>query len=175
MIGLMLVRRATEADSEAIRAVHAAAFAGGGTDRLPGEVTLLDALVAAGDLVPALSLVATTNGEIVGHVACSTATVAEYRVVALGPIGVLPAHQRRGVGRALMHAALGAADALDVPLVGLLGSPTYYGRFGFVPSTSLGIEPPDPAWREHFQVRPLSAYDARIRGRFRYAAAFTAT
>jgi putative acetyltransferase len=92
-------------------------------------VALLDALVAAGDRVPALSLVAVTNGEVVGHVACSEATVDVHRVVALGPIGVLP---------------------------------------------SLGIEPPEPAWREHFQVRPLSAYDPRIRGRFRYAAAFTA-
>lgn len=175
MIGLVLVRRATEADAEAVRAVHAAAFAGGGTDRLPEEVTILDALVAAGDLVPALSLVAVRNGEIVGHVACSEAAVDECPVVALGPIGVLPPHQRRGVGLALVHAALGAADALDVPLVGLLGSPAYYGRFGFVPSTSLGIDPPDSAWREHFQVRPLSAYDARIRGRFRYAPAFRAT
>ena len=90
MIGLVLVRRATEADAEAVRAVHAAAFAGGGTDRLPEEVTILDALVAAGDLVPALSLVAVRNGEIVGHVACSEAAVDECPVVALGPIGVLP-------------------------------------------------------------------------------------
>ena len=54
-----------------------------------------------------------------------------------------------------MHAVLGAAEALDAPLVALLGNPGFYRRFGFVPSTDVGIEAPDPAWGVHFQVRPL--------------------
>jgi predicted N-acetyltransferase YhbS len=37
----------------------------------------------------------------------------------LGPIGVVPGHQNRAVGHALMHAVLGAADALDEHLVAL--------------------------------------------------------
>jgi putative acetyltransferase len=122
--------------------------------------------------VPALSLVAVRNGELVGHVVCSRATVGDHAAVGLGPIGVLPAHQRQGVGAALMHAVLAAADALELPLVGLLGSTEYYPRFGFVPATQLGIEPPDPTWGEHFQVRTLTAYRAGIVGRFRYAPAF---
>jgi hypothetical protein len=39
--------------------------------------------------------------------------------------------QRRGVGGALMHRVLAAADALDVPAVVVLGDPGYYRRFGF--------------------------------------------
>jgi putative acetyltransferase len=42
----------------------------------------------------------------------------------------------------MMHAMLSAADALEVPLVGLLGSPEYYSRFGFVLAETLGIESP---------------------------------
>lgn len=169
----MLVRRETAADANAVRAVHAAAF-GGDSDTAPDEVALLDALVAAGDVVPALSLVAVEADAVLGHVVCSRAHVAQRRVVALGPIGVLPRYQRRGIGRSLMHTVLGAADALELPLVGLVGSPAYYRRFGFVTASSLGIEPPDPSWGEYFQVRTLSAYDGRIRGRFRYAPAFAA-
>ena len=71
-----------------------------------------------------------------------------------------------------MHAVLAAADALELPLVGLVGSTEYYARFGFVPGTQLGIEPPDPTWGDHFQVRPLTAYRGGIVGRFRYAPAF---
>ena len=44
--------------------------------------------------------------------------------------------------------------------------------FGFVPSTEVGIEPPDPRWAEHFQVRTLTAFDPSTRGAFRYASPF---
>jgi putative acetyltransferase len=85
---------------------------------------------------------------------------------------VLPAHQRQGVGDALMHAVLAAADALELPLVGLLGSTEYYPRYGFVPAAQLGIEAPNPAWGDYFQVRTLATYRPGIMGRFRYARAF---
>jgi putative acetyltransferase len=168
----MLVRRYEPGDRGAVRHLHAEAFrrpddpAG-----IPIEVGLVDALIDAGDVVPALSLVAVRNGELVGHVLCSNATVGEHPVVGLGPIGVLPAHQRQGVGDALMHAVVAAADALELPLVGLVGSTEYYPRYGFVPATQLGIEALDPAWGDYFQVRTLTAYRPDIAGRFRYAPA----
>lgn len=90
----------------------------------------------------------------------------------LAPLGVLPEHQRQGVGGALMHAVLAAADALDEPLVALLGHRDYYPRFGFRPATEYGITPPSPEWAEHFQVRTLTAYRPSIRGEFRYAPEF---
>ena len=89
----------------------------------------------------------------------------------LGPLGVRPADQGRGTGQALVHAVVAAADALDLPLAVLLGSPRYYARFGFVPASALGVEPPDPAWGEHFQARPLGTYRGE-RGAFAYAAPF---
>jgi putative acetyltransferase len=169
----VLLRRYEPRDREAVRRIHAEAF------RLPDdpsgtpvEVGLVDALIDAGDVVPALSLVAVRDGELVGHVVCSKATVDDHPAVGLGPIGVLPAHQRRGVGGALMHAVLAAADALELPLVALVGSTQYYARYGFVPARQLRIEPPDPAWGDHFQVRKLTAYQSGIVGRFRYAPAF---
>jgi putative acetyltransferase len=72
---------------------------------------------------------------------------------------------------ALMHAVLGAADALDEPFVALLGDPDFYRRFGFVPSTEVGIVSPDPAWGRYFQVRALSAYRP-MTGVFAYAEPF---
>ena len=75
-------------------------------------------------------------------------------------------------GLALMHALIGAAEALDEPALVLLGSPDFYGRFGFVAASSVGIEAPDPAWGDHFQVLPLTGFDRSMTGRFRYAAPF---
>ena len=71
-----------------------------------------------------------------------------------------------------MHAVIGAADALDEPLIGLLGSLDYYPRFGFQPAERLGITPDRAEWADHFQVRPLTAYDSRILGEFHYAEPF---
>ena len=78
-------------------------------------------------------------------------------------------------GSALMHAVLGAADALGEPLVALLGDPGYYRRFGFELSTAYQITPPRPEWQPHFQVRVLSEYQPRLRGTFTYPEPFDRT
>ncbi len=146
--------------------IHAAAF---GQDV---EKDLAFALLTDGSAIVELSLVAEHDGGIIGHVVCSRGDVGGRMVPGLGPIGVLPEHQGGGAGSALMHAVIAAADALGAPLVGLLGSPAYYSRFGFVASSDVGIAPPDPAWGVHFQVRTLTAHDPTITGSFTYAAAF---
>ncbi len=95
-------------------------------------------------------------------------------VLGLGPIGVDPDRQGDGIGSALMHAVLGAADALGDAIVALLGNPAYYGRFGFAPSRTYDITPPNAAWGDYFQVRTLTAYRPELHGTFHYAAPFDA-
>ncbi|TDB79689.1 GNAT family N-acetyltransferase [Micromonospora sp. KC721] len=171
----MLIRRETPADIQPIHAVHTAAFArSGAPDGVPVEASLVDALRADAGWLPALSLVATDpDGQVVGHVVGTRGTVGgEPVAVGLGPLGVLPARQRHGVGSALMHAVLAAADALDVPLVVLLGHPEYYPRFGFRPAVELGVTPPGPWEPPYFMARPLAAWRPEIRGAFAYAAPF---
>jgi len=71
-----------------------------------------------------------------------------------------------------MQAVLGAAMALDEPLVCLLGDMRYYRRFGFLPASQLGILAPDPSWGDHFQALPLLTPGSVGSGRFSYAEAF---
>jgi putative acetyltransferase len=170
----MLIRRETPADAAAVHAVTSAAFARPGTTGEVAEARLLGELRACDAWIPALSLVAydVRGGEVLGHVVCTRGHVGAVPALALGPLSVRPADQRRGVGLALVHTVLGAADALGEPLVALLGSPAYYARFGFRPSAEYGIRPPVPEWDAHFQVRSLAAYDAGIRGTFAYAEPF---
>jgi putative acetyltransferase len=170
----MLIRREQAADEAAVRAVTAAAFAKpehGGA--VAPEVGLVDELRADKAWLPALSLVAIgEGGQVVGHVVCTRARLASKAVLGLGPLSVHPDHQRRGVGLALMHTVLGAADALGEPLVVLLGDPKYYARFGFRLAQEHGIDPPVPGWEPYFQVRTLSRYDPTLRGTFTYAEPF---
>jgi putative acetyltransferase len=188
----VLIRRERAGDVDAVRDVHLAAFAAvrdrdepvtaedeAGPPPDPVEARLVDELRAdPAAWLPALSLVAEdAEGEVVGHVVCTRGTLTgpdgAVPALGLGPLGVRPEHQKQGVGLALMHAVLGAADALGEPLVALLGEPAYYARFGFVTATDAGVEPPVEAWGRYFQVRMLTTYDAaRHRGAFAYAPAF---
>jgi putative acetyltransferase len=169
----MIVQRETSLHAAAIHAVTAAAFARSGrTQQTPVEATLVDELRASDAWLPALSLVAIQADGVVGHVLGSRARVDSAPVVALGPLSVHPDHQGRGVGLALMHAVLGAADALDEPVVVLLGDPRYYSRFGFRLAEDYGIAPPVPGWRPHFQARTLTAFSSACRGQFSYAEPF---
>ena len=159
----MLIRRERPRDVAVVDAVTRAAF---GRELEP---SLLGRLREDEGWLPELSLVADLAGEVVGHVVCTRGFVSDAPAVGLGPISVRPDRQRSGVGHALMHAVLGAAEAKGEPLVALLGDPKFYRRFGFVAASDAGIDSPDPAWGEHFQVRTLGA---SITGTFRYAAPF---
>ena len=115
----MRVRPESAADVDAVRAVHYAAFG------QAAEGKLVDALRGGSWWHPSLSLVAELDGEVVGHVLLTDVTLAGRPVFALGPIGVLPAHQRSGVGSALMTAAMDAAATTDRGMITLLGDPAY--------------------------------------------------
>ena len=170
---MTVIRREIEGDAPLIHAIHDAAFAtvayASGT-----EAAIVDALRAGEDWVPQLSLVAESDGKPVGHVVCSYGRLAGERILGLGPIGVAPELHGNGIGSALMHAAIAAADARDEPAIILLGNPDYYGRFGFEMAAPLGIEPQDPHWEPAFQVRRLANWRDDLRGRYTYSAGFEA-
>ncbi len=88
------------------------------------------------------ALVAEDDGEIVGHVQLSAAWIGDDGVLALGPIGVMPARQRRGIGTTLVAAALEEALERGASAVVLLGSPAYYGARGFEPASRYGLHNP---------------------------------
>ncbi|HET8992609.1 MAG TPA: N-acetyltransferase [Rhodococcus sp. (in: high G+C Gram-positive bacteria)] len=171
----MLIRRELPSDADTITAIHHDAFrASTPAGHEPVEPGLVVALRAGPAWIPQLSLVAEdSTGTVIGHVCVTRASIDGSAALALGPIGVRPDQQGTGAGAALMHAVLGAADALDESIVVLLGHLEYYPRFGFVPAVELGITPDVEAWATaHFQARALSSYDSDTTGTFRYAPPF---
>jgi len=176
----VLIRPEVVADHDAVQALIAAAFgkSQSARRRVP-EVALNKALHADPAWSPELTLVAELDRTIVGQVTSSYGVlvnpdpaVADQRLLSVGPVSVLPAHQHTGIGSTIMRRLVAAADAADEPAIVLLGSPDFYGRFGFVDASELAIEAPDPAWGKFFQARRLTAYDRRMVGRFRYAEPF---
>ncbi len=125
-----LLRDEAPRDAAIIGEVTAAAFAGleisGHTEQF-----IVAALRAAGALT--VSLVAEHAGRVVGHAAFSPVAISDGTPgwYGLGPVSVLPACQRRGVGTALIRAGLARLQALGAAGCCLVGHPGYYGRFGF--------------------------------------------
>lgn len=86
--------------------------------------------------VPALDLVAVEKGKIVGHVANVESYIAgddgnRYQVLSLGPIAVLPQHQRAGVGSQLIAQVKRRGKQLGYRAILLCGDPAYYTKQGF--------------------------------------------
>jgi putative acetyltransferase len=144
-------------DIDQIHELHRAAFRG------PAEAELVDAIRAGSGFIPELSLVAVADdGSVLGHVLVSIvgfdaeAEGARRRdVLALAPLAVLPGHQGRGIGSALMRTALSVARQRDEPFVVVLGAQSYYERFGFGPAADAGIHSPYDAAGAAFQVLAL--------------------
>lgn len=154
----MQVRAELPDDAAAIRAVICEAFG------QEGEADLVEALRAAGALT--CSLVAIVDDAIVGHVAFSPVHVDATPAIGLAPVAVRVAHQRRGIGDALIREGLARLAAAGHELVIVLGHPRYYPRFGFVPAHQRGISwehPVDPASLMVLELRPGAARPGVVR------------
>jgi putative acetyltransferase len=69
-----------------------------------------------------------------------------------------------------MEEVIRRADEAGEQLIGLLGHPSYYPRFGFERAIAVGIDPPWPLQDDAaFMVKRLRAYDPSYRGQFAYA------
>jgi putative acetyltransferase len=91
-----------------------------------------------------LSLVAEMAGQVVAHALFTPVDVVEdegsWTAVALGPVAVAPDHQKQGIGDQLIRAGLAMCHERGDDIVAVLGHPTYYPRFGFVPAVRYGIK-----------------------------------
>jgi putative acetyltransferase len=137
-----LIRRARASDAEAFASLM------GDPQVLPGLLQLPYPSIEAWRVRLAesdspgrsdLMLVAERDGQVVGNAGLHAAGTALRRRHAMGlGIAVSPAHQRTGVGSALMHALLDAADnwlgVLRIELTAYVdndGAIALYRKFGF--------------------------------------------
>ncbi len=111
------------------------------------------------DYIPDLDYVAVEDDQIIGHILYSKSKVigdsCEQDLICFGPVGVLPAYQKRGIGGQLIKETLNIAKGKGYRGVGILGSPAYYHRFGFVNAERFGITTSDGSNFDAFMMIEL--------------------
>ncbi|MCP5381209.1 MAG: N-acetyltransferase [Kordiimonadaceae bacterium] len=130
----MKIRTEKESDFVAVNDLLLATFEG------EGEAKLVSALREKAS--PIISLVAELHDEIVGHIMFSPVKITgheDFKIMGLAPVSVLPEHQNKGIGAALINEGLNKCRELGFLAVVLLGHAAYYPRFGFKQSTKFGL------------------------------------
>lgn len=130
----MLIRTEKKSDRAVVYQINAAAF------ETRAEAELVEALRAC--VQPLISLVAEVDSAVVGHILFSPVCVSadsRLRLMGLAPMAAAPAYQRQGIGSALVRAGLERCKAMACSAVVVLGHPTYYPRFGFLPASRFGL------------------------------------
>src|SRR5687768_75503 len=127
---MISIRPETAKDVAQIHEVNELAFGS------PSEAILVDKLRPVAD--PQISLVAVSEGQIVGHILFSPVSIEtnDSGAVTLGlaPMGVLPEYQNQGIGSQLVRAGFQECQRIGCDVVVVVGHPEYYPRFGFVPA-----------------------------------------
>jgi len=123
----LTIRDEEPKDVDQVREIVRLAFRG------EAESKLVDALRANGKA--AISLIAAGGEVVLGHVLFSPVTTTppvDARGIGLAPVAVRVDMQSRGIGSRLIRAGLRRCEELGYDYCVVLGSPDYYGRFGFV-------------------------------------------
>jgi predicted N-acetyltransferase YhbS len=104
------------------------------------------------------SLVALDGGRLVGAVRFWPVRVGRKRALMLGPLGVMPGWERRGIGGLLVRKGLKRARRQGERGVFLVGDASYYARFGFDAAATRGWTLPGPVEAARFLARSLAPH-----------------
>lgn len=131
----IIIRNETPADYRKVEHLIREAF---WNQNFPGcdEHYLLHKMRDHEDFIPELDLVLELNGELVGSIVYTKATLVDEQrqkkeILSFGPVGILPQYQRKGLGKTLMEASFAQAVAMGWDTVVIFGNPENYIPRGF--------------------------------------------
>lgn len=108
------------------------------------------------------------DGEVtIGNIIYSKAKIInedneEFQVLCMGPLGVLPSYQGKGIGTLLIKHSINVARTLGYKAIIIFGNPNYYHRFGFENAEKYNIQ---TSWGANFEAfMALELYEGSLKG-----------
>ena len=138
----MSIRIATSLDRDDVRDVHLCAFPEGEREIVS---KLAINLLSERTTPQTISLVAETEGAVVGHVAFSPVTIdnnENLQGYILAPLGVKPDYQKRRIGSKLIEGGMQQLLKMGVNILFVYGDPEYYSKFCFSADVADRYTPP---------------------------------
>ena len=136
------------------------------------EQDLVNDLRNGDGYIPELSLVALSEGKVVGYIMFTKILINNNEEIALAPLAVLPEYQRQGIGIALIEKGHERAKMMGYHYSVVLGSKDYYKKTGYEPAKNFGILAPFEVDSNNFMVKRLNNTDKEINGVVNYAKEF---
>lgn len=143
----LIIRQETENDYREVEALTREAF---WNLYVPGcdEHYLVHVMRQHPDFLPELDYVAVLDGKIVGNIMYAKSSLvsdsgARLETLTFGPVSVLPEHQRKGIGSALIRLTVAQAISSGYKAIVIYGHPHNYCKHGFVGSKSLNVSDAD--------------------------------
>lgn len=123
------------------------------------EQDFVERLRGSQSCLPELALVLEEDGRLIGHIMLTQVSIktaaGPFPILLLACVAVAAEYRNRGIGSALIEAALDRASRDGHLAAILVGDPAYYARLGFLPAVRFGIADENGAEPAHVLLREL--------------------
>lgn len=158
----LIIRNETEKDYRTVENVIRNAF---WNVNLPGcdEHYIAHILRSHKDFIPELDLVAELDGQIIGSIMYTKATLidengAKKEILTFGPVGIVPEFQRMGYGKRLIEFSFERAKKMGYEAVVIFGHPSNYISLGFKSCKKYNISVENDVYPCAMLVKELKQY-----------------
>jgi len=123
------------------------------------------------EFIKELDYVVVFNNEIIGNIVYAKAKIIgineEYDIITFGPVSVLPAYQKKGIGKKLIEHTITKSKEMGFKAIIIYGNPKYYEKFAFKNSKEYKITDMEGNYNDALMALELSPNSLKnINGKF---------
>lgn len=147
------------------------------TNGYGSEAELVEKIRESDYYIDELEVVAIEDNSIIGHGLLSEVDIIDghhkHKGLVLAPLEVNTRYQKKGIGTAILNELEKRAKGYKLSFISILGHPSYYSKFGYIPASKFHITAPFSVPDEAFMIKAINNQTLdNISGMIKYSEAF---